>query len=184
MTSGTAKKESWYSDTERLISRYCKAQDRLERLRATEQALKENIDELNQNLAEMRGITGITAKYGLIPGGSRSGDSGYMSLMEQYEKQVDNITKQLLQKWRRLASIRARIHAIKEWSAPFGVAVSRFSAEEYSIIEHRYIFRRSNYQIAHIMYCSEYRIRYKLNKIVEYMASWLKIKNQRKINAS
>lgn len=182
--TGATKKASWFSETERLISRFCRAVDRLERLRKLEQALKEDIDELNQCLTDMKHIPGITAKYGLAPAASRSGDVGYNSLMEQYEKQVDSITKQLLFKWRRLASIKARIHTIKEYAAPFEVAMSRLTVEEQKIIEHRYIYRRSNYQISYILYCSEYRIRYKLNAIVEYMAGWLNKRSHRKINAS
>lgn len=181
---GTKKRESWYSETERLISRYCWDQERLSRLRTTEQALREDIDELNQSLVDMKRIPGITAKYGLTPGGARGSDPGYMTLMEQYETQTDALIKQLLNKSRRLASIRHRIYEIKERSAPFDAAMSRLTMEESNIIEHRYIYRRSNYQIAGVMHCSEYRIRYMLNKVVVYMAGWLKIKSNRKVIAS
>ncbi|HHV62099.1 MAG TPA: hypothetical protein GXX51_05615 [Firmicutes bacterium] len=175
--------EPWYPETERLIARYWHTKERIERLRAKEETLLAALKRLDLKLQEIKRIPGLTAKYGLVPGHLRSGDSDYADLMEEYERQVDAITKEILEKHKKLASIQHRLHELQEWIAPIEAAMARLTEEERTLTEQRYLYHRSNYQIAAMLYCSEKRVRNMLRRIISRVAEWLGKKRVRNIAA-
>ncbi|NPV52193.1 MAG: sigma-70 family RNA polymerase sigma factor [Firmicutes bacterium] len=175
--------DSWYPETERLIARYWHTKGRIERLRAKEEALLADLKRLDLELQEIRRIPGLTAKYGVVPGHLRSGDSDYSALMEEYEQQVDKIAKKMLEMHRRLASIQHRIHELQEWIAPIEEVMNRLTPEERTLTEQRYVYYRSNYQVADILHCSEWRVRNMRHRIVRRIAEWLGKKSPRNFNA-
>ena len=176
-------REPWFPETERLIAAYWRTKERIERLRAKEEALLAALKRLDLKLQEIKRIPGLTAKYGLVPGHLRGGDLDYAALMEEYERQVDAITKEMLEKHKRLASIQYRLHKLQEWIAPIEAAMSRLTVEERRLTEQRYVYHRSNYQIADMLHCSEWRVRNMRNRIVRQMAEWLGKKPPRNFNA-
>ncbi|HHV61138.1 MAG TPA: sigma-70 family RNA polymerase sigma factor [Firmicutes bacterium] len=175
--------DSWYPETERMIADYWRAKVRMERLRAKEDALLASIKRLELQLEEVRRIPGLTAKYGLVPRAQRGADRDYSDLMVEYEEQIDKITKILLEKQKQLASIRHRLLELQELIAPMEAIMAKLTSEERLITEQRYIYRRSNYQIAELLHCSEHRLRYMLKRIISRVAEWTGKKRCRKIDA-
>lgn len=165
--------ESWYPETERLIAGYWRAKDRIARLQAKEEALLASLKRLDMSLATLRAIPGLTARYGLVPPSARMADRDYSDLMAERERQLDKIIKEMLAKNRRLASIQHRLAELREWIAPLEVVMERLTPEERILTEQRYIYHRSNYQIAMTLNCSEGRVRYMLYGIITRAAEWL-----------
>lgn len=177
------EKDRWYPETERVLKQYWKSQLQLERLKAKESALVEGIRILEAELEEGKKIPGFTAKYGIVPGSSRREDEGYTSLMQEYEEQVDKLASEITKKRKNLVVIRIRVCEIEEENAPFQAIVSRLTEEEKKLLEQRYIFRRSNYQIGMVLNCGEWRVRNMRNKIMEQVAEWLGKRQPRKNHA-
>lgn len=176
------KAETWFLKTEKLLAFLWLTKDRIARLELLEKLLLENTLTLENSLNDFKRIPGLTAKYGLVSGNVRMGDYDYAILMEEYESQVDSITKKLIQKYRKLVSIRYRLHSLREQIAPIESAIRRLSNEEQIILEQKYVFHNSNYHIATLLHCSEKRIRYIYEKIIIHVAQSmgvLKVDNQK-----
>lgn len=165
------KTEPWFSKTEKLLQFLWMSKDRILRLEMMEKLLLESILSLETSLDDFKRIPGLTAKYGLIGGQKRmGGDYDYSALMEEYETHLDSITKQLVQKHRRLVGIRYRLSSLREQIALIEAAVRRLSAEEQTILEQKFVFRNSNYHTASLLHCSEKRIRYIYEKTIHHVA--------------
>jgi hypothetical protein len=166
----TMKTELWFGRTERLLTFLWISKGRIQRLESLEKLLLDNLHCLENSLNDLRRIPGLTAKYGLVGGLARGGDYDYAVLMTEYEDQVDAITRQMIQKYRRLVSIRYRLHNLREQIAPLEAALRRATAEEQLILEQKFVFRNSNYHIADLLHCSEKRVRYIYKKIIYQVA--------------
>ncbi|EGO63533.1 hypothetical protein [Acetonema longum] len=171
------EKATWYPETERVIRLYFCNKSRLDRLRATEKTLQANLYEIQQTLGSYKRIPGLTAKYGLCIGGGNM-NAGLESLMGEYEEQTEQIVKQMGKTSRRLIKIQCRRRELEEWAAPFDASIERLSREEQTLLEQRYTYRRSNYIIAELLHCSEYRVRYMLSGIITEMAGWVRPKQK------
>ncbi|MGD8400671.1 MAG: hypothetical protein PVH64_07030 [Bacillota bacterium] len=164
------KTELWFGKTEKLLTFLWVSKGRIQRLESLEKLLADNILCLENSLNDLKRIPGLTAKYGLVGEAARSGDYDYAILMTEYEDQVDKITRQMIQKYRRLVSIRYRLHNLREQIAPLEAALRRATAEEQLILEQKFFFRNSNYHIADLLHCSEKRVRYIYEKIIYQIA--------------
>jgi len=163
----------WYPETERLIAVYWKKCMRIERLRAIETSVKASLYEVDRSLHHFKRLPGLTAQYGYHPGGSGGFAKGIGDLVADYEQEVEKLVKQLLERSRRLVSIQSRIHQLEEWCAPFTNAFAKFGKEGISVLEQRYIYRRSNYQIAELLHMSEPTVRRMVKRMITVTADWL-----------
>jgi hypothetical protein len=164
------KTEPWFLKTEKLLTFLWLSQNRIKRLEALENMLLEDVNVLENSLHDFKRIPGLTAKYSLVGGQRRMGDYDYADLMEEYESQLDLITKQMIRKHRRLVSIQHRMRNLREEIAPIEAAVHGLASEEQTILEQKFIYRNSNYHIANLLHCSEKRIRYIYEKIIYHLA--------------
>ncbi len=171
------EKELWFTRTEIIISSYWIKTERLERLQAREKVFLESIKTLEIRLEDLKRIPGLTAKYGIVKHSKRSGDYSYADLMVEYEQQVDYLTKQMLKKNKELICVQSRIDQILEFTEPIKITIDRLNPDELTIIIQKFVFKKSNYQIAVLLNCSEKKIRYTYRKIILQIAGWL-IKNQ------
>lgn len=174
------RNNQWYASTERLIAKHLWAQERLARLRDIERSVTENLANLQQSLEEGKRIPGFTAKYGLAPGNSRGGDNDYSALMEEYERQVDRLTKEILFQRRRLIVTQVRIAGILNKTSNFDCIFSRITAEERHILEQRHIYKRSNAAIAHLYGCDESTIRRRQVVVVQFVYRWMSSAGKRR----
>jgi hypothetical protein len=170
-------KETWFFQTEILISQYFKNEDRLNRLQEMEKILTNNLRLLDHELAEFKRIPGLTAKYNPAGRAKNLLTYDYSDLMEEYENQFIRIFQQIFEKYKKLVSIQYRVYAIREFNAPLEMAMKRLSAEEKILMEQKYGFKTSNYQIASLLHCSEKRVRYMHRKIIVQIAERLNKKD-------
>lgn len=165
--------EVWFYQTELLISGFWLMKDRIARLKNYEKYYLKNINLLKLELSEFKYIPSLTAKYGILNQIQRNHDYSYANLMAEYEKQVDKITELLIRMYKKLISIQQRIWHLEESIVLIEMVLSRLSDEEKMLMEQKYAYKRSNYQTADLLHCSEKRVRNMHRKIIEQIAEWL-----------
>lgn len=166
-------KQQWYVETENLIRLYWRSKERLLRLREKEKILQLSQGELKKNLIRSRAIPIYTRKFGIVSWEAREGDFDYSSVMVEYEKLVDEISRDLIKNNRALLSTQKRIYDLLEFVSPFELIFNRLTNEEQKLTEGKYLLNLSNYQIADILHCSEKRVRTMKKKIIYKIADWL-----------
>lgn len=164
----------WETDIGKVLVKYYRNQARLERLRAVENGLLGNIRELEYTLKCMMNTPKMTASYGYSPGFCGGDGDPLADMMEKLENATIRAREQLPEKYKRLISIKLRIHEVKEWMAPFDASLARMTNEERRILEMKYSWRRSNRNISDLLHCDEKRIRNKHYKIITYLTECLK----------
>jgi DNA-directed RNA polymerase specialized sigma subunit len=138
--------DEWYPETERLLIKYWDNQERIQRLKVREQVLSDQIETLNKDLCQ---------------------------LLERQENQIGMVTEALFKKYKKLIHIRTRIFNLEEFEASIKVIVDLLSEEEKKLVERRYVFGDSNYQIGYLLHCSEHRIRNMHDRIINTVAQRL-----------
>lgn len=166
-------KQQWYVETEKLIRLYWRSKERLSRLREKERILQLSRGELKKNLIRTRAIPGYTRKFGIVSWEGRKGDFDYSSVMVEYEKLVDKISRDLIKNNRALVSTQMRIYELLEFISPFELIFNRLTDEEKKLLEGKYLLNLSNYQLADILHCSEKRVRTMKKRIIFKIADWL-----------
>lgn len=165
--------ETWFFQTEILISQYYRNENRLNRLLEMKKVLTNHLLMLDNELVEFKRIPGLTAKYNLAGRTKNLLTHDYSDLMEEYENQFNKISRRIFEKSKKHVSIQHRIYEIRESNAPLKMAIARLSMEEKVLMEQKYGFKISNYQIANQLHCSEKRVRYMQRKIITHIAEWL-----------
>jgi hypothetical protein len=145
----------------------------MERLRAVETSVKASLYEVDRSLQHFKRLPGLTAQYGYQPGGSGGFAKGLDCLVADYEQEVERLVRQYVERSRRLVSLQSRIHQMEEWCAPFSNAFGKFGKEGFAVLEQRYIYRRSNYQIAELFHMSEPTVRRLVKRMITVTAEWL-----------
>jgi hypothetical protein len=177
-------KSLWYAETERMISKYLRDLEHLKSLKQRESTLLESITEIKMEMDELKNMIGQRNRCGIVPGAIRStGEPGFAKLMVVHEMNIDRCTVRLVEAHKKLLKIRSRIDIVKGFVLPIKVYIDRLTSEQYRLIELRYIYRLSNYMIANNLHCSEYRVRYMINDIVNLMAEFTGKKFNRIFNA-
>lgn len=162
------KLKPWETPLGIILTKYYKEQARMERLRKLEITIREDIQEIKDTIQFMTSTPKMTAKYGYHAGGGGAGDP-MASMVLQLERETERANLLLPDKFRRLISIKHRIHEIREWISPFDLLMSRLTDEERRIVELKYHYRRSNRTISDLLYCDEGRIRYMHRKVLFYI---------------
>lgn len=177
-----------FRQTERLLNRYYKKKTRIERLHKIIGQLIDQAEEMKFELAAASPVPRVIAAYqgdggagmGTVSGGvgggagSGSGGKGLEFAIERYGDLMVNMWTRYLELKRRIWMLKIRVGRLEEEVAAVDHAVCRLlNDEERTIIEHRYIGRRSNYAIGKVMSFSEATVRRKLSDIVIKVANYL-----------
>lgn len=165
--------QPWYAQTENLIKLYWRSKERLLRLREKEKILQLSMGELKDRLNTSKEIPVYARKFGVISWSARKGDFDYSSVLVEYEKLVDEISKDLIRKNKALVSIQKRIYELLGFLSPLELVFNRLTGEERKLTEEKYLLNLSNYQIADTLHCSEKRVRTMQKKILRKIADWL-----------
>lgn len=165
--------EKWYINTEKMISQYWYTKQQIIRLEVREKVLIKNLAQLYVQLSEFKHIPGLITTYGVLKNSSRRGDYDYATLMEEYEELLNSLTRKIMNKSKKIIHTQYRLHQLKEWLTPIETIISKLTGEERILIEQRYFFKKSNYQIAKMLHCSEKRVRYMQNKTIDDVAVWI-----------
>ncbi len=176
------KLKPWETPLGIILTKYYKEQARLERLRKLEITIREDIQEIKDTIQLMTSTPQMTAKYGYHAGGGGAGDS-IASMVIKLEKETERAHMLLPDKFRRLISIRHRIHGIREWISNFDLILGRLTDEERRILEMKYHYRRSNRTISDLLHCDEGKIRYMHRKMIFYIMDSLESKRVRGFSA-
>lgn len=166
--------KSWDPDVSKILAKYYKNKARLERLTVVENGLVGNIRELEYTLKCMMNTPKITASYGYSPGFCGGNNDPLADMMEKLESATMRAKEQLPEKYKRLISVRLRIHEIKEWMDPFDCALLRITNEERHILEMKYSWGKSNRNISDYLRCDEKSVRNKYYKILNTLTDYLK----------
>ncbi|MGE4334593.1 MAG: hypothetical protein AB7E55_01280 [Pigmentiphaga sp.] len=168
-----SENNSWF-ETERLLHGYWRRRLQLERLQSRLSALRDEVAELELELRHARRIPGLVSRYGLVPAAGAEGYiTGYEKVLAEYEEHVQTILGKIVAKRRQIIKLQARIAELQEENAAVETVVSRLTVQEQTLIEQRYVYRRSNYQIAEIIHQSEPTVRRMHRRIVLKVADWL-----------
>lgn len=175
----------WYPEIERMIKKYWKDCDHLERLEARERLLAGRIVQLHNEMEALNELPGVRESYGIIPGGIRSHkDRDLSDLMVIHEADIARCFKDLVFCHKDLNQIRRRLFKLRCFIQPIQVLIDKLTDEEKQLTELRYIYRYSNYQIGYRLNCSEWRVRELKNRIINNFAEWLGKKEPRNFNAT
>lgn len=166
------KPVQWYSETERLLHQYWRDRIRISGLRRRAQALRHEIGTLERELAEARTIPGLVARYGVV-GGRTGWPSDYSDLMVKYDEHTQHIVNRILAKRRELLRLQTRIASLEQKNAVIDELVRRLPMAEQTILEQRYMYRRSNYDIAAMLHCNEKTVRRWRDAAIARVAVWL-----------
>lgn len=179
----TKRVKPWETLMGKVLVKYYHKQSRLEQLRGIEVILLGDIREMEETIKCIMDTPKMTAKYGYSPGGSSDCIDPLASMIEKLESATRKAQQLLPDKYKRLISIRYRIHEIREWMAPFDIAFNRLTEEEKRILEMKYSWRRSNRSIADMFHCTEKRIRSIHYKVIKYVTICFQKQSGRKMDA-
>lgn len=165
--------DEWYPETERLLIKYWDNQERIQRLKVREQVLSDQIETLNKDLCQLIHIRDFPFVCGMANFKARIGEQDCPDRMERQENQIGMVTEALFKKYKKLIHVRTRIFNLEEFEASIKVIVDLLSEEEKKLVERRYVFGDSNYQIGYLLHCSEHRIRNMHDRIINTVAQRL-----------
>lgn len=168
-----AKSDTWFQDTERVLRRYYLTMDRIAVLREKETAILAKIKGLEIEASEIRGVSNITASYSAQPGMAMQSDPGYAKLMVKYDDHWKHVQEKILDRYKELRTLRARIDHIDEPQLPIRNIVDKLGEREQRILLLRYVYNKSNYQIAELVWCSESTVRRSFVKAISFVADRL-----------
>lgn len=171
--------EQWYPETEYLLIKYWDNQERIQRLKAREQLLCDQIETLDKELCQLIHIRDFPFVCGVVSFKARMGDQDYSGRLERQEAQISGVSEALFKKYKKLIRVRNRIFNLEEFDTSIKVIVDLLSDEERKLVERRYIHGDSNYQIGYFLHCSEHRVRNMHYRIMNKVAQRLGKKNGR-----
>lgn len=168
------RKKPWETPIGRILARYYKSQERMERLRKIESVIREDIRELTETIKTIMNTPKVTGKYGFRVFGSGGVDQDpNLTMMARLEEATEKAQEAIPEKYRRLISIQYRIHEIRRQIAPFVAAFGRLTDEERRVLELKYCYRKSNYSISNLLYCSEHKVRCIHGSAIGHLKDWL-----------
>lgn len=147
--------------------------DRVAGLRDRERAILAKIKDLEIEAGEIKGISNITASYSTQPGAAMQSDPGLAKLMLQYDDHWQRVQLKILEAYKQLHTLRGRVAHTEEQQLPIRNIVDKLGEREQRILLLRYVYNKSNYQIAELVWCSESTVRRSFVKAISFVADRL-----------
>lgn len=167
------KDEPWFRQAENLIRDYWRRTEQIGRLEARLARAEETLRGLQGDIADARTVRSLSQALSFTPGGHA--DSGLDVELVRMEAHVEQLLSDYAAKLRDVLELRARLANLREENAAMQAVMSRLSLEEFRYTEQRYIYRRSNYAIAQVLYCGASSVRRMRVRVARQVAGWLGI---------
>lgn len=167
--------EPWFQRAEALIRDYWRRVDQIGKLEAKLRRMEDTLRNMQVDIADARGVRSLTQTLSFAPGGHSEAGSGLDAEMERMEERIEKLLQRYSEKQREVFERRARIANLREENAAMESVMARLTLEEYRYTEQRYIYRRSNYAIAQVLFCGASSVRRMRVRVARQVAGWLGI---------